>query len=172
MDKWEVNVVAAKLTPRQKAFAEFYIQLGNAEQAAIKAGYSARYARGNAHKLVANGCIREYVDKVQSEISSSRIADAQEVQETLTRILRREEAESVVIVCKTRKSSYDKAGKRKTEEKEVPEIVQIPTKISDVNKAAELLGKVHGIYSDKVDLSGGVDLRIQVDYGNDQGSSE
>lgn len=40
--------MAAKLTPRQKAFAEFYIQLGNAEQAAIKAGYSARYARGKS----------------------------------------------------------------------------------------------------------------------------
>ncbi|AYH41308.1 terminase [Christensenella minuta] len=172
MGKREVNVVAAKLTPRQKAFAEFYIQLGNATEAAKRAGYSEKTANRIGAENLTKPVIREYVDKVQSEISSSRIADAREVQETLTRILRREETESVVIVCKTRKSSYDKAGKRKTEEKETPEIVRIPAKISDVNKAAELLGKVHGLYTDKVDLSGGVDLRIQVDYGNDQGSSE
>ncbi|MEG0669155.1 MAG: terminase small subunit, partial [Clostridium sp.] len=29
-----------KLTPKQKAFADYYIELGNATEAAIKAGYS------------------------------------------------------------------------------------------------------------------------------------
>ena len=34
-----------KLTEKQKKFADFYIKLGNATQAAIKAGYSEKTAR-------------------------------------------------------------------------------------------------------------------------------
>ncbi len=34
-----------KLTPKQKAFADYYIQTGNATEAAIKAGYSKKTAR-------------------------------------------------------------------------------------------------------------------------------
>ncbi|MFR0949621.1 MAG: terminase small subunit [Ruminococcus callidus] len=41
------------LTERQRKFAEYYVQCGNAEQAAVSAGYSEQYARGNAYKLVA-----------------------------------------------------------------------------------------------------------------------
>lgn len=51
----------AGLSKRQQSFADEYIISGNAEQSAIKAGYSEKYARGNAHKLVANGCIQEYM---------------------------------------------------------------------------------------------------------------
>ena len=51
------------MNERQKRFADEYLVDLNAEQAAIRAGYSERYARGNAHKLVANGCIGEYIKK-------------------------------------------------------------------------------------------------------------
>lgn len=34
-----------KLTPKQKKFAEYYIQSGNATEAAKKAGYSTKTAR-------------------------------------------------------------------------------------------------------------------------------
>lgn len=51
----------SKLNARQQAFADEYIITGNAERSAIKAGYSKRYARGNAHKLVANSCIKDYI---------------------------------------------------------------------------------------------------------------
>lgn len=53
--------------PQIKAqFKEFAILYcgeakGNAEQAAIMAGYSPRYARGNAHKLVARRDVQEYI---------------------------------------------------------------------------------------------------------------
>ena len=33
------------LTPKQKAFADYYIELGNATEAAIKAGYNEKTAR-------------------------------------------------------------------------------------------------------------------------------
>ena len=38
-------VADVKLTPKQKLFAEYYIQSGNATEAAKKAGYSAKAAR-------------------------------------------------------------------------------------------------------------------------------
>lgn len=58
-----------KLTERQRRFADEYIKLGNIEQAAINAGYSKAYARGNAHKLVANVSISEYIE---NHVESSR----------------------------------------------------------------------------------------------------
>lgn len=79
-----------ELSPKQKAFADFYIETGNAEQSAIKAGYSEKYARGNAHKLVANSCISEYIAKRQKEIDDERICDIAEIQRIRTAIARGE----------------------------------------------------------------------------------
>ena len=55
------------MNDRQKRFADEYLIDLNAEAAAIRAGYSSRYARGNAHKLVANSCIQEYIKKKQKD---------------------------------------------------------------------------------------------------------
>ena len=55
------------MNDRQKRFADEYLIDLNAEAAAIRAGYSPRYARGNAHKLVANSCIQEYIKKKQQK---------------------------------------------------------------------------------------------------------
>lgn len=55
------------MNDRQKRFADEYLIDLNAEAAAIRAGYSSRYARGNAHKLVANSCIQEYIKKKQQK---------------------------------------------------------------------------------------------------------
>lgn len=77
------------LTPKQKAFADNYIENGgNAEKAAVSAGYSKGYARGNAHKLVANSCISVYIAERQKQIDSNRIATLQEIQEMRTAIAR------------------------------------------------------------------------------------
>ena len=43
-----------KLTPKQKAFADYYIECGNAAEAARRAGYEKRYAGQNADKLLKN----------------------------------------------------------------------------------------------------------------------
>jgi phage terminase small subunit len=57
----------ARLTDRQRKFCDEYLIDLNYEQAAIRAGYSPRYARGNAHKLVANSCIKAEIDKRMSK---------------------------------------------------------------------------------------------------------
>ena len=79
-----------KLTPKQKAFADYYIEPGNAEQSAIKAGYSEKYARGNAHKLVANSGISKYITERTKPTEEKRIASGDEVMQFFTSVMRGE----------------------------------------------------------------------------------
>lgn len=69
------------MNERMKLFADEFLICGNAEQAAIKAGYSKAYARGNAHKLVANVSVSEYLKERRAMLESSKIATMEEVQE-------------------------------------------------------------------------------------------
>ncbi len=65
-----------ELTLRQKAFADEYVKNGgNAERAAVAAGYSKRYARGNAHKLVANNGVAEYIASLTNRIEKEQHRD-------------------------------------------------------------------------------------------------
>lgn len=65
-----------ELTLRQKAFADEYVKNGgNAERAAVAAGYSKRYARGNAHKLVANNGVAEYIASLTERIEKEQHRD-------------------------------------------------------------------------------------------------
>ena len=52
-----------KIKPQLKLVATYYMGecAGNAEAAAVKAGYSKKYARGNAYKLVARKDVQEYI---------------------------------------------------------------------------------------------------------------
>jgi len=78
------------LTPKQQAFADYYIELGNAVDAAIKAGYSKNYANAQSYKLLENVGAKKHIDDRMEEIKSKRVADQQEILETLTAILRGE----------------------------------------------------------------------------------
>lgn len=84
-----------KLTPKQQAFADYYIEIGNAEESYAKAGYKS--ARGNAHKLLQNTAIKSYIDEKMKEIASKRIMGATEALELLTSIARGEITEEVVV---------------------------------------------------------------------------
>lgn len=75
-----------ELNVRQKKFDEYYAQSGNAEQSAINAGYSEKYARGNAHKLVAISCISEYIKELSDKLKDERIISAKDRQVILSDI--------------------------------------------------------------------------------------
>lgn len=62
--------MAGKLNGRQQLFVLEYLIDRNAEQAAIRAGYSPRYARGNAHKLVANSGIAEEIQRLGAKTAA------------------------------------------------------------------------------------------------------
>ncbi|WP_061410053.1 terminase small subunit [Streptococcus oralis] len=132
----------AKLTLKQQRFADEYIISGNATDAAIKAGYSSKYANTNASKLLQNTTIKSYIDERLARLASEKIATQEEVLTYLTSVMRGETQEQTLI-------SIGELGQT---------ITDIDVGAKDRIKAAELLGKRHRLWTDKseVDISGTV----------------
>lgn len=86
-----------KLTAKQRLFCDEYIKSGNAKDAAIKAGYSPRTAKSIGQENLTKLDLKSYIDAKMAEIESHKIADAKEVLEFYTRVLRDEEIEEVPI---------------------------------------------------------------------------
>lgn len=78
------------LTLKQKAFADYYIETGNATESARRAGYSKKYANTNAPKLLQNTTISAYIKTRLAEIDAGRIATADEVMKFYTSVMRGE----------------------------------------------------------------------------------
>ena len=131
-----------KLSLKQKAFADYYIELGNATQAAIRAGYSKRTAGVIGDENLKKPNIKDYMDERLKQIEDERIADASEVLKYLTSVLRGEsQSEIVVVEGDGMGESTARRMKKAPDEKE---------KL----KAAELLGKRYTLFADKVDVTG------------------
>ena len=143
----------------------------NATQAAIRAGYSKKTAKQIGQENLTKLDVKEYIEKRMAEKEKELIADQDEVLKYLTATMRREKKECVVVTTSEEKSTFvpDGEGKmrKQTVKKEVPRIVEIPARLSDANKAAELLGKAYGLYTDKVETDVDMDLNINIDYGED-----
>ena len=153
------------MNERQKAFCDNYISNGgNATQAALAAGYSEKTARLTGSRLITNDNIRQYIDERLKPTQENRIMTGDEILSMLSRTARREEMETIVVVVKTKRSYYDKAGKKVIVESETPMTVQIPAKLSDANKAAELLGKFRALWDGqgKESKSNGILESLQV----------
>ncbi|RJV45965.1 terminase small subunit [Coprococcus sp. AF19-8AC] len=161
----------AKLTAKQQRFCDEYLIDLNATQAAIRAGYSKRSARQIADLNMSKHDIREYIDNRLAEKEKALIADQNEVLKYLTATMRREKKECIVVTTSEERSMYapDDNGtmRKQTVKKETPQIVEIPARLSDANKAAELLGKAYGLYTDKVEADVDMDLNININYGDD-----
>lgn len=157
------------MTRKQEIFADEYLIDLNATRA-YKVAYPSvkndATAAAAAARLLRNVKVREYIEKRLAEKEDALIAKQDEVLQTLTRVLRRQEPDTVVVTCKERRSGYDENGKKVIVEKEVPQLVQVPTRVSDLNKAAELLGKRYGLYTDKIEQTVDAELNITVDYGD------
>ena len=97
--------------------------------------------------------IKIYIKEKLEELQSERIADVKEVMEYLTAVMRREKTENVVVTICEEKSEYTKGTmRRQTVKTEKPVVVEIPAKLTDANKAAELLGKRYGIFKDNISM--------------------
>lgn len=62
--------------------------LGNAEKSVVAAGYSKKYARGNAYKIVARPEVQEYIKYLQSEPVTKEIYDLKQLQEWWTEVIK------------------------------------------------------------------------------------
>ena len=79
-----------ELTIKQKAFADYYIETGNATEAAERAGYSSKTARQIATENLAKPNIIEYIQSRLSIVENSRIASGDEVMQFFTSVMRGE----------------------------------------------------------------------------------
>ena len=161
----------ARMTDKQQRFCDEYLIDLNGTKAAIRAGYSEKTARQMAAENLSKPVIKEYIEKRMAEKEDALIAKQDEVLKYLTSVMRREMAEHVVVTVVEENSSYepDADGKmrKRTKRTEKPEIVQIPARLSDANKAAELLGKVYALFTDKVESDVDMKLEVSIDYGDE-----
>jgi len=164
----------AKLTPKQQRFIEEYLIDLNATQAAIRAGYSPKTAHEQGAQLLAKISIREAIDKAIAE-RSRRTGITQD------RVLR--ELAKVAFVNATDIINMDDAAIRDdanrddtaaiagVKVKRIPteagEIIEREVKIYDKIKALELLGKHLGMFTDKLNVSAEMAVKI-VDDINDE----
>ena len=132
------------MTPKQKRFCDEYLIDCNATQAAIRAGYSEKTAKQIATENLAKPDLRAYIDERLAEMQSKTIADATEVMQYLTAVLRGESKSSVLSLCG---NGYQEVIQKEPDEKE---------KL----KAAELLAKRYGLLTDKVGIEGVVPVVI------------
>lgn len=146
----------AKLTAKQQRFCDEYLVSLNATQAAIKSGYSKKYANTNASKLLQNTAIKEYIEKRMAEKESQLIADQDEILRYLTSVIRGESKSTEIVV----EGTGDGCSEARTILKEPSE--------KDRLKAAELLGKRYGIYTEKVDM----DVNIPVMFAGEDDLEE
>jgi hypothetical protein len=130
-----------KLTLKQQRFADEYIISGNATDAAIRAGYSEKYANTNASKLLQNTTVKAYIDERLDELASKKVANQQEVLEYLTAVMRGESSSEVVVI----EGQGEGVSKAKPMQKAPDERERL--------KAAELLGKRMGLFKERVELS-------------------
>ena len=128
-------LIEKRLNPKQQAFADYYIEIGSAEEAAFKAGYSKAYARGKAYTLLANVGIKTYIENRMVELQSKRIASQQEVLESLTAILRGEEKGTALVGLGMGEQSVD----------------QVEPTVGEKIRAAELLGKRYKLWTEKTE---------------------
>lgn len=123
---------ASKLTEKERIFADEYIKTTNATQSAIKAGYAENSASVTGSKMLRKPKVRQYIDEVMSERSKNTIATADEVLQYLSRVMNGEEKDAFGL----------------------------DVSVADRTKAAELLGKRHMLFTEKVKLDAEIEIDI------------
>lgn len=126
------------LTEKQKRFCDEYLIDLNATQAAIRAGYSPKTANRIAAENLSKLDIKNYIEQRMAEKENELIADQNEVLKYLTSVMRGESQSEEIVV----EGCGDGISEARTIEKAPSE--------KDKLKAAELLGKRYGLYTDKM----------------------
>ncbi len=146
------------MTEKQKRFCDEYLIDCNATRA-YKTVYqnvkSDEVARKAGSRLLTNVDVKKYIAEQMEKIHDEKTADAQEVIEYLTSVLRGESIAQEIVV----EGTGDGCSKAKTMEKAPSEKERL--------KAAELLGKRYALFTDKVETDVDMDLNITIDYGED-----
>lgn len=124
------------MNARQKKFCDEYLIDCNATQAAIRAGYSQRTAKQIGQENLTKPDLKAYIDEQLEILHNQKTADAQEVLEYLTAVMRGEHTEQVL----------------KLVGEGVQTITDIDVSARERLKAAELIGKRYGMFKDGLNI--------------------
>lgn len=113
-----------KLTEKQRRFADYYIETGNASESARKAGYSKSYATTHVYKLLDNARIKSYIDEQMKILADKRIMGQREALELLTSIGRGEMTEEVYIPTETGVERIEKIPDIKDRQKAIESLLK------------------------------------------------
>ena len=136
------------LSVKQEKFCLEYAKSGNQRQAYLKAGYKCKNnasADASASTLLRNPNVKARLAELAQEVRDASIADVTEMQQTLTQSIRRELTEEMMMMVEADGVS----------EPETRKVVKAPA-IKDIINAINTLGKMQGVFVDKVEAS--VDL--------------
>lgn len=132
------------INAKWERFCLEYAKEANATKAYKNAGYKCKnHASANsaATRLLQNVNIQARLAELHEEMASEKIANAAEVQERLTRILRMEETEDVVVV-----EGVDKGVSE-------ARVVEKRPQLKDVIKAGETLAKMQGAFDNSINVN-------------------
>ena len=143
------------LTPKQRIFCNEYLIDMNATRAYKKAYPNVKKdetAKAAASRLLTNVNVKSYLEEQLKKIEDESIADATEVMKYLTKVMRNEVTEQVVVV----EGCGDGCSEARVVNKDIS--------AKDRNKAAELLGKRYALFTEKIEA----DVQQQVVFSNEQ----
>lgn len=146
------------MTDKQRKFCDEYLIDCNATRAYRKAYPNVKKdssAAVCAAKLLRIAKVQEYINKQLEKISSEKIADAKEVMEYLTTVLRGESQSEIVVIEGTGDGCSDARKMNKAQDEK------------ERLKAAELLGKRYGLFTDKLEVDGNAKVVITDDIPKD-----
>lgn len=132
------------MNARQKRFCDEYLMDCNAKQAAIRAGYSPKTAYSIGNENLNKPELKAYIEEQLEKIHNEKTADAQEVLEYLTAVMRGQHTEQVL----------------KLVGEGVQTITDIDVAAKERIKAAELIGKRYGLFKDNLDVGGAIPVVI------------
>lgn len=143
------------MTEKQKRFADEYLKDLNATQAAIRAGYSKKTAYSIGFEILKKPEIKSYIERQLDKVHEETIADAKEVMGYLTSVMRGRSEADVVVVEGTG-DGYSEA-----------KLIKKPPDEKERLKAAELLGKRYGLFTERMQVEGNTAVTILDDIPSD-----
>lgn len=158
------------MTKKQKRFVEEYLIDLNATQAAIRAGYSPDTAGSIGAENLKKPEIKSRIDKAMAERSRRTGINQDRVLQELARIGFAKITDVVdpeTAEIRTDASDDDLACIQSIKIKPNEFGTEREVKLYDKKSALVDLGKHLGLFKDKVELTGDMDLNITIDYGED-----
>lgn len=132
------------MNAKQRKFADEYLIDCNATQAAIWAGYNEKTAYSQGQRMLKNVEVKAYIDEQLERLHNEKTADAQEVLEYLTAVMRGQHREQTLQLVGDG----------------VQTITDIDVSARERLKAAELIGKRYGMFKDNLDVGGSIPVVI------------